>query len=292
MGNKDLIPKILHQTVKNKDNIPANWKAYQKSWLKFHSEPEWRYCLWDDNDNDKFVRTEYPQYYQLYLELPYPINRVDLVRYLYLHKFGGWYSDMDTECLKPIDPLCNLPGKTIIMGERPFFGHQNVECAFMGSAPGDPFWLLVIHGIHQSFYAPAMSKRLVSIIPTVNVLMTTGPLLLDSILKSCPKSFYERIQVFPQSYFFPDPNTPRHELPSEAYALHWSDTSWVSGAEYVLGRMHRYNSGQVVLIVLIALAFMLVLGFIYFAISAAVSGMRNVFTTENPKALRLAHARV
>lgn len=250
------IPKILHQTVKDKKNIPEKWSKCQQTWLELHPEPAWTYYLWDDQDNDIFVQKNYPMFYQLYLDLPYSIERVDLVRYLYLHQYGGWYADMDTEAIKPIDALCYLEEKTIVMGHKsPIFriGSSNVECAFMGSAPGEPFWILVIHAIHQSLYTPALSKRLVSIFSSVDVLMTTGPFLLDSVVRSCPPAMRLRIQVFPEAYFFSDPTISRDELPPVAYTIHHSDTSWVPGMEFVFGRMVRNTIGQIVMVLLFAM---------------------------------------
>lgn len=245
------IPKILHQTVKDKKHIPEKWLKCQKTWMNLHRSPEWQHYLYSDDDNDSFMRKEYPMYYQLYLDLPVPIERVDLVRYLYLHKYGGWYADMDTEVLKPIDELCHLQGKSVVLGQRQFLFSSMVECAFMGSLPNDPFWLIVVHAIHQSFYSPPLSKQIFSIIKSVGVLMTTGPLLLDSVVQSLPVQMKDRIQIFPQSYFFANPDMPKEQIPRNSFLIHHSDTSWVDGPEYVLSKMHRDQVGKTGIICLI-----------------------------------------
>lgn len=42
---------------------------------------------WNDADNERFVRENYPQYLELFLSFPEPISR----------------ADMDFECLRPFD---------------------------------------------------------------------------------------------------------------------------------------------------------------------------------------------
>src|SRR5579871_5319959 len=93
------IPRILHQTVKDKGNMPREWRDCRATWIKMlgpkpqklgahvdgeesesrvrdETEPPtgtttengrstlWEFRLWDDYDNEEFVRTRYPQYYQ------------------------------------------------------------------------------------------------------------------------------------------------------------------------------------------------------------------------------------
>lgn len=47
------VPKILHQSWKTRD-VPAKWKAAQKSCMDLHSD--WEYKLWTDEDNLELIQ--------------------------------------------------------------------------------------------------------------------------------------------------------------------------------------------------------------------------------------------
>ncbi|KAJ1501704.1 hypothetical protein HMI55_003260 [Coelomomyces lativittatus] len=69
--------------------------------------------------------------------------RVDAVRYLYLHAYGGIYADLDMEALKPLDAMIQAP---IVLGWLTHANHGHaLPNAFMAaSEPGHPFWLLLL----------------------------------------------------------------------------------------------------------------------------------------------------
>ncbi len=61
-----------------------------------------------------------------------------------MYLFGGVYADLDMECLRPLDPL--LAGRQALlawMGPPDDHPH-NVPNAWMASAPGHPFWLMML----------------------------------------------------------------------------------------------------------------------------------------------------
>ena len=77
------------------------------------------------------------------------IQRIDAVRYMYLHHFGGVYVDLDFESIRPMDDY--LRGKKVVlgrMGSDPKFRHS-IPNAFMASVPGHPFWIKVLNYIEQ-----------------------------------------------------------------------------------------------------------------------------------------------
>ncbi|TPX36647.1 hypothetical protein SmJEL517_g01327 [Synchytrium microbalum] len=94
------IPKIIHQTWKTENLDPltvervATWKVLN---------PNHVYKLWTDAEVEDFVYEFYPHVIETWARLPRPVYKADLFRYLVLHKYGGTYADVDTECLKPID---------------------------------------------------------------------------------------------------------------------------------------------------------------------------------------------
>ena len=92
------IPKIIHQIAPaNKDDWHPLWLKCCQTWQKHF--PDFDYKLWNDEDDiDKFVRDYYPQYYNIYLEFPLHIMRIDFARLFILHHYGGIYADMDVYC--------------------------------------------------------------------------------------------------------------------------------------------------------------------------------------------------
>jgi len=99
-----MIPKIIHQTWKT-TQIPDNWLESQKSCKALH--PDYKYILWTDDDMDKFVKREYPNFYKVYISYKYDIQRCDVFRYLVLFKYGGIYLDLDIICKKNLNNFLN-----------------------------------------------------------------------------------------------------------------------------------------------------------------------------------------
>jgi len=65
--------------------------------------PQYEYVFWDDTAVMEFFRIYYPSYEEFIRNLPIMIYKIDLFRYFVVYEFGGVYSDIDTECLKPIN---------------------------------------------------------------------------------------------------------------------------------------------------------------------------------------------
>ena len=61
-----------------------------------------------------FVKTEWPQYWETYAIMPHPVMRADLFRYLILLRYGGIYTDVDTECMVQLLPPSLLNSKSPI----------------------------------------------------------------------------------------------------------------------------------------------------------------------------------
>ena len=159
---QSIIPKILHQTWKTK-SLPPNFMRWRLSWLRNH--PHWQHHLWTDLENRQLVKNEYPWLLHFYDNLPRHIQRVDIVRYLILFKYGGVYADLDVDCLKPIDDLLKKP---VVLGRISNDDDwlHNIPNAFMASAAKHEFWMFVIH--------LSMSRMALNLI-TEDI---TGPILI------------------------------------------------------------------------------------------------------------------
>ncbi|KAJ3203255.1 hypothetical protein HK099_001568, partial [Clydaea vesicula] len=145
---------VIHQSYDLKKTMPKLYIEWSNSWKKNHKN--WAYHLWSDEDNRNLIKHYYPWFLETYDLFHRKIFQIDSVRYLYMHRYGGVYSDLDAESLKPLDVfffnkdsqpvVSSIQNRKIIlayMGENRYFRH-GIPNAFLGAtAPGDPFWLFV-----------------------------------------------------------------------------------------------------------------------------------------------------
>ncbi len=97
------IPKIMHQIWINESGMdfPEHWKISPQKWKEYH--PDYIYILWEKDSSVAFVEKYFPQYLELYNSFEHVIQRCDLIRYMFLYKFGGIYCDMDNYPLENIE---------------------------------------------------------------------------------------------------------------------------------------------------------------------------------------------
>jgi len=226
---RSAIPQILHQTWKTLP-LPPRQEALAETWRRAHRH--WRWRCWTDADNLALVDTHYPQLGALYRSYPYPIQRVDMIRYLILHRYGGVYADLDLECFRSIEDL--LHGHTCLLSlesEAHSAIHRQariVSNAFMAVTPGHPIFDAVIEdlGTHRS--RETKTDRI--------VLDTTGPMMLTRVLDRIGDRLGVNVldakHLFPLSMAEADclrmgdtPQSVRDKL-EQAHGMHWHDGSW------------------------------------------------------------------
>lgn len=96
------IPKIIWQTYKDPYGSLTDYMMEAvNSWRNLNPEYEYRYM--DDEQAAEFILSEYGQeWHDIFISLPVGVMRGDLWRYMIVYKYGGVYTDLDTECLQPI----------------------------------------------------------------------------------------------------------------------------------------------------------------------------------------------
>lgn len=111
---------------------------------------DYTFHLWDDTENRKLVEKYLPDFLPVYDAFEHGIYRADFVRYLYMYVFGGIYSDLDLECLRPISEYFSerkrsnyayLASMVTSYGGRP----HRLPNAWIASTPRHPFWLHVLN---------------------------------------------------------------------------------------------------------------------------------------------------
>ncbi|KAH8690291.1 hypothetical protein BGW36DRAFT_433242 [Talaromyces proteolyticus] len=98
-------PQKIWQTGPPAERLDPNLVALMHTWEKLN--PEHEYTFLDDDAALAYVSDRFSEYHPelvaLYNDLDDVILRADLLRLLCMWADGGVYSDIDTECLVPID---------------------------------------------------------------------------------------------------------------------------------------------------------------------------------------------
>jgi hypothetical protein len=73
-----LIPRVIHQTYRS-TRLPASAKQFMHSWQERNGEA-WQVRLYSDEACLNFVRREFPEYFEAYMNLPKEVERADFFR--------------------------------------------------------------------------------------------------------------------------------------------------------------------------------------------------------------------
>src|SRR5688572_28910577 len=182
----DQIPRIIHQTYKNK-KIPKQWREYHKKWRQLH--PQFIHKLWTDKDNEQLITNYFPWLLDTYKSFPHFINRVDCARIARLYKDGGIYADLDVEPKHNIDLLIEHleKYKEIGIGYCP---GCDFEFAFVATPPRHKFWLHILKS-----YQPNLKKFSKEVMkyyaPDMYVINLTGP----EFIKECALTYQDTLQI-------------------------------------------------------------------------------------------------
>ena len=136
-----MIPAIIHQTSKT-THIPQKWALLQRKVKKNY--PEWKYRFWTDEDNLRLVQKSFSDWEGVYLSLPKPIMRVDMIRYMYMYEFGGLYLDLDYEILRPFD---FQKYALVLPGENRSEQSVSLGNSIFASVPRHAFWEKVLNDL-------------------------------------------------------------------------------------------------------------------------------------------------
>lgn len=137
-------------------------KIIQLHWF-FDPLPEWARLNVEEYrllfpDWDVRVFTEIPEDLPQSLRdkikwAPHSRVQADLVRYWLMYKYGGIYCDMDTRPKKGFD---DLREHTLFLPEVKIKRSKLIDICFMGSEPGQPFWLDLLDGCLKAEKGPEL----------------------------------------------------------------------------------------------------------------------------------------
>lgn len=165
------IPRLLHQSWKDGRLLPAH-RCLSKRW-RTTLPRTWRRGVWSDAANRQLWQRHMPDLLPMYDGYRHPVQRADATRLLYMHAFGGVYSDLDlSPCASAADALARHsssaglllvrdPIRTADSGD-----HAIVSNFFFASVKGHPFWRFAIERLREA--------------ASVDVIQSTGPKFLDT----------------------------------------------------------------------------------------------------------------
>jgi mannosyltransferase OCH1-like enzyme len=171
------IPKLIHQTDKSHD-IRKMYSRFRDSLLSLH--PDWEYKFYDDDACRKAVGRYLPAFLPIY-DSASVIQKTDIFRIVIVYGEGGFYLDMDIECLRPLDDLCEFRcvfAEEITLSEEEAgkLRHRDrlrVANYMFGSEAGHPFLLRLLRRIARESRRGMHTEE--------DVLDSTGPGLVTTV---------------------------------------------------------------------------------------------------------------
>ncbi|KAI0224280.1 Inositol phosphoceramide mannosyltransferase 3 [Lamellibrachia satsuma] len=165
----DVIPRRLHQMWKNR-TIPNRWRESQHA-CRIKND-NYEYFLWTDAEMERFITQHYAWFLPTYHSYPYPIQRVDAVRYFILYHYGGVYVDLDLQCKFSFDAVLANISRTsrnyrVVLAQTLPGGVTN---AVMMTHPCSPFFRQLVTSLPDSNHG--------YVLPYATVIFSTGPMFL------------------------------------------------------------------------------------------------------------------
>ena len=195
--------KIIHQiwfgTIPNKKEARKAYdklKLYRNSWII--NNPSWFRMEWNKKQCEQLIKLCYSEHFETYKNYKYEIQRCDFVRYLILHRYGGWYADMDYYCCKPIDEAMKQFQNEIFFVQTPngYFGDiDHISNSLMYSISNHPFWKQLLIVLERERSVPLFYTK------HLEVMFTTGPGILNRIYLKYKDAY--KVKSLPWKQFHP-----------------------------------------------------------------------------------------
>jgi inositol phosphorylceramide mannosyltransferase catalytic subunit len=238
MNLGDEIPRRLIQTAKHRD-LPPLARAVAVNLRLLH--PDWEYRFFDDDEVEHFVRTEFPQYHDVFMSFPYRIQRFDFFRYLAVLRHGGFYFDLDVLLAESVSDLCGrgcvFPFEELTLNRHLRRQHGidwEIGNYAFGAAPGHPFVAAIVENCVRAQKDPAWAAVMLSGIPApfrsrFHVLNTTGPGLITRTLAEEPEAARGVTVLYPENVC-----DSREWHRFGRYGIHLMEASWRDRGSFLM----------------------------------------------------------
>jgi len=149
-----MIPKKVHQVFydfgagKTLEDYSRFVECLSEN-RRFCKEHGYEHKLWENEEIDELIATEYPEYLQLFEDFTQPIQRVDFARYCILHRHGGIYLDLDVKIIQDPTPLLENPYLFTTWNDD---RRKLPYIAVLGAEAGLPLYEDILRHCKESFY--------------------------------------------------------------------------------------------------------------------------------------------
>ena len=200
------IPKTIHQIfIPDKTKMHSVFKNNVDRIKKLN--PNWKHILYDNNDIDKYIKTNYGiQMLNIYnmINPEYAAARADFFRYLLMYKEGGVYLDIKSGMKYALDVIINeddqyiishwagKPNAHLLDNKNGEFQQWHIICR-----PNHPYLKAVINNVISNILNYDVKKDGVS---KLGVLKVTGPIVysksIQPILSQYNHKLYKANEYF------------------------------------------------------------------------------------------------
>jgi len=188
-----------------------------KTWKDIYRD--WEYIEWDEDKIDKLKLVNL-RLYNEYLEgeTNQWNGAANILRYEILYRYGGFWADADSRCIKKIEDLFLMNDCfTTYVNER--LAGRRIGNAFIGASKNNELMKLLINDLSK-----------LETIKGGESWKITGPLFITQVVK---KYKYMNLKIYPSYYFMPKHYSGReHSGTLNIYAKHlWGTTLLHKGKE-------------------------------------------------------------
>jgi mannosyltransferase OCH1-like enzyme len=141
------IPPHIHQIWVGPHALPKKAIHASRTWKKIH--PTYRHTLHRNEGCNNIVSKYYPEYLELYNSLILPVQKADLLRYIIIHHYGGYYADMDTTSVRPLDTVVASSDRCVIGLDQTHSNQAEYLQWFFGAEPRHPLMIEIIRVIQE-----------------------------------------------------------------------------------------------------------------------------------------------
>jgi inositol phosphorylceramide mannosyltransferase catalytic subunit len=231
----DRIPKrIIHVFCAppgEDSRLPLLYEAARVNTMALN--PDFEHLLFDGEKIDCFVKTQFPEYQEVFASFPFPIQRFDFFRYLAIYRLGGFYMDLDVFLAHGLKSLlrfsCVFPFEELTLN-RFLRKHHRMDWEIgnyaFGAERGHPFIKLVIDNCVRAKENPSWGFQMLKGIPRPFQRQyiapnTTGPGLISRTLAEHPEVHSSVTILFPD-----DVCDPRTWHRFGQFGVHLMNSSW------------------------------------------------------------------
>lgn len=175
------VPNIIHQIWRTRDvrTYSGEFEASHESWKMMFEPLNYTVKLWTDDDVLELIKAKYAWLLSTYQGYHHNIQRADVARLAVVHAEGGIYADLDVYPYNVTHMQClqHLGLQAIFAPTR--MGGLGISNHFFMAERGSPFLQWALYEAKRR--AVSASWRI--LLPYLNVLWTTGPLMVTSAFR-------------------------------------------------------------------------------------------------------------